>query len=344
MKKIIPNFIKPGKVNMIIDGSFGSTGKGLIASRIAMDNDCDIAISTLSPNSGHTFYKNNKKFVTRLFPVVGIINDTTKIHFASSAVLDLNLFFKEIEMFNIDINRISIDPNVAIISESDKLKELEKGGIEKIASTQSGTGSARASKILRTNILAKNIDQLNELIVLKPIDSYLDRGMRVMVETGQGIDLGLNHNQFYPYVSSKDVIPASILGDVGVHPSYMGNCMLTFRTYPIRVGNIMRDGVEVGNSGPCWSDQYEMKWTDLGISPEITSVTKRERRIMSFSERQYHNSIRLVKPTHIFLNFANYILPEHISMFNDLRPKPNFIGTGPRPQDVTKFKSFERII
>ena len=34
-KEILSDFVRPGRVNMIIDGAFGSTGKGLIASVIA---------------------------------------------------------------------------------------------------------------------------------------------------------------------------------------------------------------------------------------------------------------------------------------------------------------------
>jgi len=337
MKKVIPNFIKPGKINMIIDGSFGSTGKGLIASRIALDNDLDMAISTLSPNAGHTFYVNGVKKITKLFPVTGIMNDKSLIFFAASSVIDVDLFFNEMERFNIDSKRVLIHPRAAIISDTNTDDEKKVGGVERIASTQSGTGSARASKIMRTNILAERVDAFKKMISIPNFHYILGKaGMKIIVETGQGIDLGLNHGFSYPFVTSRDVLPSNILGDLGVHPMFMGNSMLTFRTYPIRVGNILRDGIKIGDSGPFWDDQEELTWDELNVQPELTTVTGRVRRVATFSIKQYINSINLVRPTHIFMNFVNYLRSDHFEMMSNLKPQPDFIGMGPLPEDVKK--------
>ena len=71
----LDKFIIPGKVNMCIGGGFGSTGKGAISAAIAMDNDITVSCSTTSPNAGHTFYWDDRKYVTHLIPASAIINN-----------------------------------------------------------------------------------------------------------------------------------------------------------------------------------------------------------------------------------------------------------------------------
>ncbi len=50
-----------GKLNIIIDGQFGSTGKGLLAAYVGTKFHVDVAMTNGSPNAGHTFYVDDKK-------------------------------------------------------------------------------------------------------------------------------------------------------------------------------------------------------------------------------------------------------------------------------------------
>lgn len=86
---MLSNFVQPGKVSLIIDGQFGSTGKGLIASRIAYDNHIDVCAASLSPNAGHTFYKWNaeEKLITKLLPVCGILKKKDLLYIYHQKVL-----------------------------------------------------------------------------------------------------------------------------------------------------------------------------------------------------------------------------------------------------------------
>lgn len=334
------DFIIPDKLNMIIDGSFGSTGKGLIASKIALDNHIDIACTTTSPNAGHTFYYNNKKYVTHLMPVAGIIHRRSTIIFSSESLIDLDLLFKEMDDFKIDPDRILIHPRTAIITKENKDIEKIENGIEKIASTQSGSGSARAGKIMRTQLLAEQVPELRFCIMKNTLKDLLDRGdnLHVLVETGQGLGLDINHGLAYPYCTSRSIIPSTILGEFGLAPRFMGNCMMSFRTFPIRVGNPIRDNKEVGYSGPFFDDSTEIKFSDLDVPDERTTVTNRIRRIATFSRTQYQNAIDMIEPTHIFLNFCNYYYNKEneINKLKDLIT-PTHIGIGPYPDDVYKW-------
>jgi hypothetical protein len=80
--------------------------------------------------------------------------------------------------------------------------------------------------------------------------------------------------------------------------------MMVVRTYPIRVG---------GNSGPGYGDQYEIEWADIGVEPEITTVTKKERRVFTWSDAQYRQALVANQPDIVFLNFCNYLSPDWAS-------------------------------
>ena len=102
----------------------------------------------------------------------------------------------------------------------------------------------------------------------------------------------------------------------------------TCRTLPIRVG---------GTSGDCYPDQEELTWDALGIEPELTTVTKRVRRIFTYSRMQIEEACWWCEPDLIFLNFANYVdkdyvtqIVAHIDQFSTVR----WLGFGPTYDDV----------
>lgn len=345
MLKVIPNFCKQKKVSVIIDGQFGSTGKGLIASRIAFDNHYDIAIASLSPNAGHTFYDADwKKYVTKLLPVTGILDKRCIIYLSADAVIDPNILLSEIQRFEIDEDRICIHPRAAIITPLEKQQEQQQDGVKTIASTQSGTGAARSSKIMRKGILAEQYEPLKKFVKKLDISFLLDHGCSAIVETGQGTDLGLNHGLAYPYCTSRDPHPSYILGELGLHPRYFGKSIVSFRTFPIRVGNIIENEKEVGFSGPFWNDSKEITFSELGVPDELTTVTKRVRRIATFSMKQYINTLTLIQPDFIFLNFVNYYKKDFekykIDFPKNIR-KPTHMGYGPYPWNVCEYNEEE---
>ena len=157
------------------------------------------------------------------------------------------------------------------------------------------------------------------------------------MEVPQGFSLSVNHG-FYPYTTSRNVTVAAALNDLGVHPSYLGSVHMSLRTYPIRVGNIVVDGQEIGNSGPFYPDSVELQWEDLGQTPERTTVTQRIRRIATFSLIQYKAALRVNKPDFVFLNFANYYKDEadareQLDHIQQIRPV-DFVGIGATNQNV----------
>lgn len=342
----LEEFVIPGKINMIVDGQFGSTGKGLLASAISNCNHIDFAIGRLSPNAGHTFYVDNKKYVTKMLPVAGIMQRKTTIYLSAGSVIDVDILLKEMKEFDIDRDKVIIHPRAAIVTDADKDIESDSNGVKRIASTQSGAGSARASKIMRKNPLAKNDKRLTDMISHGyELSDIIDNDLCCLVETGQGFDLGLNFGLDYPHCTSIDVIPSSVLADIGMHPRDIGNIAMCMRTYPIRVGNIMEDNKVVGYSGDVYPDSRELTWEELGQLPELTTVTKRVRRVFTFSSIQYKRSLFYIRPDCVFLNFVNYckypdvVNEEWFKSIVNIR-KPDFVGIGPNIEDVIPFDEY----
>lgn len=325
----------PGKLNISADGQFGSCGKGLLNEYIGLNNHVDIAVSNASANAGHTFYYNGKKYVVKHIPVSGIVNKRSTIYLCAGAIINPAILLDEIDGYDIDPSRICIHPRCAIISDEDISSERnESSATTKLASTQSGVGSALSRKILRSAKLAKDIPELESMVSDLDLQWLLDQGCTALMEVPQGMDLSLNAGYAYPYCTSRDITPSSAMADAIVHPSYIGNIMLVIRTFPIRVGNIIKDGREIGNSGEFWDDSIETTWEQLGVDAEITTVTGRVRRVASFSYSQYKKALSIFKPNYILLNFANYLNGAELNSLLDKLPEVTHVGFGPQISDI----------
>lgn len=339
----IKDFIIPGKVNILFDGQFGSTGKGLVAGWIGENCHVDIAIAITSPNAGHTYYtRDDQKIVVKHIPISGILNDRSMIYFSADSVIDPKVLFKEIQEYEIDPARIFIHPRASIVDDITREKDKECIGI---ASTMTGTGAARASKVMRKAILAKD----HPIIKLYTNDAFTihpwvgDSNTHVFVESSQGFDLSLNHGYSYPYCTSKDITPTSIMAELGMPCKYLGNTIACIRSYPIRVGNIVDEmsGEILGYSGPFYPDSNETSFEELCVPTEYTTVTKRPRRIATFSLEQYKRMIMFCEPTYVFLNFLNYAVDDRTRTILDMAHKFrkfDYVSTGHSSLCISKYE------
>jgi adenylosuccinate synthase len=337
------------KVNMIIDGQFGSTGKGALACYLAQKgylDQCSIIASTLSPNAGHTFYVDRCKYVSHQIPVSAVVgNDRSTIYLSAGAVIDVEGLLHECRLFDIDPARLVINPNACVVTDRALEEENASTDMINIGSTQSGTGSARVDKLKRkTDAVAKYNKTLCDNFTIHPLNLNQligDYSQGVFVETGQGYSLGIDQ-PFYPYCTSRNCTPAAILNDLGVHPSHLGKVIMSIRAFPIRVGNpVDEDGKEIGWSGPFYEDSEELDWSNFDVDAERTTVTGRIRRIATFSKQQYRDALVDIQPDYIFLNFANYLCINDIDGNEELKKtmagirKPTLIGYGPYTESIT---------
>jgi hypothetical protein len=79
-------------------------------------------------------------------------------------------------------------------------------------------------------------------------------------------------------------------------------------------GKTFRCIIRLGSSGKCYPDQVETDWqmisNKIGLNvKESTSLTKRTRRVFNKSRQQLQTATMSCMPTHLFINFMNYIDP-----------------------------------
>lgn len=343
-------YIKPGKVSVLVDGQFGSTGKGLLAAYLASQpqNEVQVATTNASANAGHTTRfkdKSKKGFVCFHLPTFGIIQDKSVIYINAGAIIDPEILLGEIEEHNCG-KRIFIHPRAVVIQPEHKDAERDhSSSTTKLGGTQKGCGQALADKVLRKAKLAWQHPVLSKFCTVFDLNDRLSKGQKVSMEIPQGYSLSVN-GPFYPKCTSRNCTVMAGMNDANVHPDFLGPVSMSLRTYPIRVGNIKDENGEIiGHSGPGYGDQYEITWNDLGVTPEITTVTKRVRRVFTWSDTQFRDATRDNRPDILFLNFVNYFkLPDQFDslvskIVKDYRKivgtTPDILyGMGPNVEDV----------
>lgn len=298
--------------HVLVDGQYGSTGKGVLAAWLAhqnlgwTDHHWAGVISNAGPNSGHTFYHGTEKHVLKQLPTFAVashlMGNTIPVYLSAGAIIDPAILGAEAERY--PGIPIFVHPNAAVITDADKDAE-HSGTIAAVAGTRSGTGAVLARKVLRDPMavfgaypdwfrLAPNV---STVLGGRRFDTTQER---YFVEVSQGFSLGLNQ-PFYPKVTSRECTVAQAISDAGIPPRHVSKTYMSCRTYPIRVGNV--DGY---SSGDWYPDQSEISWAELGVEPELTTVTQRVRRVATFSQDQFEDAVAANDPDFVFLNFMNY--------------------------------------
>lgn len=291
--------------HILVDGQYGSTGKGALASWLATkpgQPKWKCVISNAGPNSGHTFYHEGKKHVLKQLPTFAVkqylMGNVIEAHLSAGAIINPEILAEECLRY--PGIPVSIHPNAAVITEREREAE-HSGSIAAVAGTRSGTGAALARKIERhPDAIWRNYPGAWGVRV-----PFIERHDAVFIEVSQGFSLGINQ-PFYPKVTSRECTASQALADAGMPPRWTARTYMAIRTFPIRVGNV--DGHD---SGGWYGDQQETTWEELGVTPERTTVTNRVRRVATFSEAQFTEALRANDPDWVFLNFLNYIKDDH---------------------------------
>jgi adenylosuccinate synthase len=308
---MLEDFAQPGKASFVIGGQFGSEGKGAAAAYIASKCQFDIVTANNGSQSGHTSIHEGKKRVLFHLPTAPFIMKTAPVTYLNAgSIIDPVVLMKELED-NRDFDphgSLMIHPRAAVITDACREAENRPDSAQtKISSTRKGVGEALARKVLRSGAIAKGHPFLNAFVEALDLNQSLLHGNQVLVEVPQGVGLSLN-GPFYPHCTSRDCTVGQAASDAGIHLSFVGPTMLVLRTLPIRVGSLSPHH----HSGDCYPDQHEISWESLGQQPEITTVTKRQRRIFSFSEQQAYEALAITRPTCVMITFCNYVSREQL--------------------------------
>lgn len=307
-----------GHATALVGAQYGSEGKGLVAAKLANLYDCHVR--TGGPNAGHTFYYNGQKCVARSVPC-GWINPDARLYIGPGAVLDLGVLAQELDeiasvLGEEPMPHLMVDHRATVISMSQHTGE---GGVEgkahkAIGSTGEGVGLARMSRVNRGALIPTDrapyafVSAQDRAAILGDLEvevgdvaaelhRQLQEGAEILLEGTQGSGLSLTLGP-WPYCTSTDTNAAQLAADAGISPSDVRETVLVARTYPIRVA---------GNSGPLAG---EISWTDIGQEPEITTVTKKVRRIGTFDLDQVRYAAQVNWPCLLVITFMDYLWPE----------------------------------
>ena len=235
------------------------------------------------------------------------------------SVFDPALALKEREMCG-HTGDVLVHSRATLLRPTDKAAENEIGSIRAIASTGQGCSVAMQRKRNRETDALWGSHQAGKFSGTLPsvwsdvVHEVLAKKEMWLHEVSQGWALSLDWGTHYPQCTSRNCTTQGALDEVGVSPALLGDVYLNLRTYPIRVGNTAE-----GNSGGWWWDQTEVDWDHVaatcGMDPailktrELTTVTKRLRRVATFSYDLVARAARHNGATKIVINFANYICP-----------------------------------
>ncbi len=329
---------------VIFGGQAGSEGKGAIVGYLARKYEWAAAICSFMTNAGHTWVGNSgMKVVVQQLPMAVVNPEIPFLLIGPGSAITLTQLWSELYALDMQglnaSGRLRIHPKAMIIEHEDA--EYEHRETRYLGSTAKGCGRAVARKAMRSKDvrLARDVRALAPFIVdtTMLVNTIMDNGNHVLIEGSQGFDLDLNHGIEYPYCTSRGTTPAATLADCGIATSRIQNTIATIRSYPIRVGNIVEDGKQIGYSGPMggeeltWQQITERSGSPVGLE-ERTTVTKRVRRIFEIDIERLKYMVQVTKPTMMALTFADYIDHRiHDVTTYDFKTKLNW--TLPRPVD-----------
>lgn len=271
---------------VIVGGQYGSEAKGAATAGLIERNRHRPVynVRVAGPNAGHTAYdKTGRAWPLRQVPVGAVADHPDVVCvIAAGSEIDPDVLISEVEQINDAGIKLAllIDPQATILDPEYRAAETASGLVSLIGSTGKGVGAARAARIMRIaetygDWYARQ-DRATRDKVPAPWDdtAYLLQavaagpGRLVVIEGTQGYGLGL-HAGHYPQCTSSDCRAIDFLSMAGISPWAASDLeiLVCLRVYPIRVA---------GRSGPM---KDETSWEALGLPEELTTVTRKVRRV-----------------------------------------------------------------
>lgn len=317
------------QIDVVVGGQYGSEGKGAVAGAMVDRFNYDVLIRVAGPNAGHsTVGKDGIKYAFRQIPAAGVRDYEAALFIGPGSEVDLEVLVDEIDRMDragIPVrNRLYVSPEATILTEQHHQQEADDAGFGKEGSTRKGVGAARCARLMRRAGLARDVkgylDTLGVVVGEPPGPKH-----RAMLEGTQGYWLG-SHAGMYPFCTSSDCRAIDFLAMSGC-TFRMCSIMVVMRSYPIRIA---------GNSGPL---EDETSWEALGLEPEITTVTKKVRRVGQWEPSKVRAALDAnwvgPQPPVVAMTFMDYVAdtPEGqrhlaLSRIPDSYPVV-YIGNGP---------------
>jgi adenylosuccinate synthase len=299
-------------VTVVVGGQFGSEGKGKVALEIVRQQTAAAAVRVGGTNSGHTAIgADGQTYALRQLPAAAV-DRSVRVILPPGSYIDMEVFRDEVRRLGLGPDQVAVSPMARIITAKHKAWEREAGLNRTIGSTQSGTGAAvvamavRGAPGLPDSVQAEEVPELQEYLKDTSLElcSLLDAGKRVVVEGTQGFGLSLVQGGYWPKATSRDTTASGFLSEAGLGPLDVDDVTLVIRCHPIRVA---------GDSGPLTDETtWEQIALEAGIAvdiTELTTVTRKVRRVGHFDPEIVRRAIRANRPSRIVLNHLDYVDP-----------------------------------
>lgn len=319
-----------GKLSVVVGGQFGSEAKGAVTAELTRKAlealERPVVVRVAGPNAGHTAYdETGRAWALRQVPVGMVVDKSVMGVIADGSEVDLPVLLDEmcqLDMAGLDVSsRLYISGRATVLNEKHHRAEESAGIHGRIGSTGKGIGEARADRLMRrTPTLEQAMieglreeqgggtelweflrlihyphtpeNQLNKDVVatfnlmhggtVDLLHRFLREGRHVIIEGTQGYGLGL-HGKHYPRCTSSNTRAIDFLAMAGINPwdpeVSLFRVWMVVRAYPIRVA---------GNSGPLHN---ETTWEELGLPVELTTVTKKPRRVGLWDQELFDEAL-----------------------------------------------------
>jgi adenylosuccinate synthase len=302
--------MQTGKFNVVIDGLWGSSGKGKVSTWLADRFSTTRVSSSNFPNAGHTAaFADGTKFIAKAIPTSAILKRTHGLGMECFLSPGSGFSWPQLvkEWKESGKPAIRIHERASIVTDDHAKREREgSDSTVHIASTMQGSAAAIVDKVLRRadcklawNTVGEMKDFLEgslaeefaDAVSVIPGDQFrslvqhqvLDQGQTWMHEGSQGYSLSIDHGSHYPYCTSRNCTVQQALDHMAMPAQSLGDVYVNLRTYPIRVGNVVdENGNQKGYSGDFYDDCKEMTWEQVaaesGMPPEeAKKLAERER-------------------------------------------------------------------
>jgi adenylosuccinate synthase len=280
------------KLDVVAGAQYGSEAKGHVvqdlAARAVQSEEEVTVVRVAGPNAGHTGYdQEGRPWAFRSLPVAAVVPGRVVLAVAPGSEIDREVLLEELDEATeaglMKEKILVVAGEATILSQEHKDEEAELNLSQAVGSTGKGIGAARAARLVRSAERVSDDSVFMEELARRGVrilsasgwEDYIQQKLsgccnRVIVEGTQGFGLGL-HAGHYPQCTSSDTRAVDFLAMAGISPwmvpSYNITVWLVARVYPIRVA---------GNSGPL---KDETSWDELGLEPELTTVTQKVRRV-----------------------------------------------------------------
>ncbi len=355
------------KYDVVVDGWWGSTGKGKVCTSLARRYGYEAYHANNTPNAGHITHVDGVKRIWKALPSGTAISEHP-CYLGPGSIISLDRLAEEIEQRD-HAGMVYIHSNATLLTQEDINNERLSSSLKGVASTLQGTSAAMIRKISRQHEKLNPVTDIPEELkgkveILPPMLWAQHMDQKGLLEVCQGTFLSIDHGD-YPHTTSRNCTAAAGIAHQGLNPRDVDRTWIVLRSFPIRVGN-----------GEGWSGPFrgckETDWKTIAknanmgevetarlLEREHTTVTKRLRRVAEFDMELAAEACRINGATDIFLSFVEYWdwraykvqsindIPDRImSIVDELERKTGVavsaLGTGEDADDVvwlSKYRS-----